>query len=1080
MKRLYIFITAILFAAVTVSAQQISREVAAQKATAFVDKANPQVKQLLTLAYKADKPATALAPKDDAYLYVFNRGFNQGFVIVSGDERTNDILGYCDHGSFDPNNLPTNFKYFLDEYARQIQYMQEHNLQPAKAIARAEKQNIGYLIKTQWDQGSPYNYYLGNCVTGCVATAMAQVMYYWRWPEGETATIPAYSGAGLLSGESLPPTTFNWSKMKLKYYSGDYSDDYEVGKLMKYAGHAVKMDYNTAASGGSGAQASDIISALNRYFGYPDDEQFLSRVNFMSAAKWADTIYANIADQIPVIMAGGGHCYICDGYKDGKFHINWGWGGDSDGYFDLEVLDPENSGIGGSSGGYASNCRAITRIHNPSKIVPEIPKDEIPLTAESIRMYAGTQTLSRDSRTEYVSGDLRYYIPVLSDITDNEQVDTLLTGMGYYDSEDNLIGVYGARYKLFTSQGGYYYSDLGSFGGEYPYGTYKLYPVWGDIDAGQWKKINSADTKYIQVDVLEDGKSVKFTPSRQLDVVVNETNPSSNTYYQTMVVTNNGTEAFTGVVYVYCIYGNGDNDSKFNEVKIENLAPGASKEVNVTSYIGNATSTTRYSMNNFIVFVLNSMSLSDGLWDNYGNFIGLVDFYTEAPWTSVLHVGNNLKFTVEMENDCYDSFTQNMKVTLFPKNGTVASGKSQTKSITIGKYSVATAEFEFPNLTYNKQYDIEIFCGEGTDTITCDTISAYGYGITPVKGAVVYGNEASYLLLDDSVATWKEIPADAYCVDARYTDKASSLVPGANPNTLYLLAEGSAVPTKLEGKNVVVGTNCAELNVDDAYEFYSIIDFTAQKANYRRTFANGNDGTTANWETLLLPFDVTSVTKDDGATPLSWFTSKSEHGKNFWVYRFASEDNDNTVVFETPESSSMLAGNTPYIITVPAQSQKWTSKWVLTGKELTFSGENVSIPATNKGVTTFGAGKKFDFIGRTYGGERNQIYSLNQKGTRFEYTQTSWAQIDPYRCYFVGYFNNEALTVKMRFGDNESTGIEETMADNDEPTAVAPTVYTLDGKAVGTDVKQLPVGTYVTKGKKFMVNKFIPSFPRLK
>ena len=188
MKRLYIFITAILFAAVTVSAQQISREVAAQKATAFVDKANPQVKQLLTLAYKADKPATALAPKDDAYLYVFNRGFNQGFVIVSGDERTNDILGYCDHGSFDPNNLPTNFKYFLDEYARQIQYMQEHNLQPAKAIARAEKQNIGYLIKTQWDQGSPYNYYLGNCVTGCVATAMAQVMYYWRWPEGETAT----------------------------------------------------------------------------------------------------------------------------------------------------------------------------------------------------------------------------------------------------------------------------------------------------------------------------------------------------------------------------------------------------------------------------------------------------------------------------------------------------------------------------------------------------------------------------------------------------------------------------------------------------------------------------------------------------------------------------------------------------------------------------------------------------------------------------------------------------------------------------------------------------------------------------
>ena len=95
MKRLIIFITTLLLTTITVSAQQISREVAAQKATAFANKANPQVKQLLTLAYKADKPATALAPKDDAYFYVFNKGFNQGFVIVSGDGRTpNDILGY--------------------------------------------------------------------------------------------------------------------------------------------------------------------------------------------------------------------------------------------------------------------------------------------------------------------------------------------------------------------------------------------------------------------------------------------------------------------------------------------------------------------------------------------------------------------------------------------------------------------------------------------------------------------------------------------------------------------------------------------------------------------------------------------------------------------------------------------------------------------------------------------------------------------------------------------------------------------------------------------------------------------------
>ena len=153
---------------------------------------------------------------------------------------------------------------------------------------------------------------------------------------------------------------------------------------------------------------------------------------------------------------------------------------------------------------------------------------------------------------------------------------------------------------------------------------------------------------------------------------------------------------------------------------------------------------------------------------------------------------------------------------------------------------------------------------------------------------------------------------------------------------------------------------------------------------------------------------------------------------------------------------------------------------MLTGKELTFSGENVTVKSSGKSVTTLGAAKKFDFIGHTYTAETNQIYYLTDAGDRFENSHNAWALLNPFRCYFVGYFNNEALTIKMRFGDNESTGIEETMADNDEPTAVAPTVYTLDGKVVGTDVKQLPVGTYVTKGKKFMVNKFTPSFPRLK
>lgn len=1092
-----------LLTAMTISAQQISCEVAAQKASAFVNKANPSVKHMLTLAYKAEKPATALAPKDDAYLYVFNRGLNQGFVIVSGDERTNDILGYCDHGSFDPNNLPPNFKYFLEEYEHQIKYMQEHNIQPAKAIAKAAKKNLGYFIQTKWDQVNPYNSLLSGYYTGCVATAIAQVMFYWRWPQDATAKIPAYTVSdNMLSGSSLEPTTFDWSKMKLKYNRNDYEDGKEVGKLMKYAGHAVKMSYGT---GGSGAWEDDIINAMTNYFGYPKDEQLIYRSNGYNHAgtyhtgvtttQWADTIYANLSDSIPVIMCGqnseGGHCFICDGYQDGKYHINWGWGRsvdeypytDYDGWFDLEVLQPEGTGSGASgSDGFTTNRSIVTRIHNPSKVIPPIPVDSIPLTAASMRFYADNNTLIRSSRANSVSGDLRYYIPVSSNITDANQKDTLIIGIGCYDSNDNLVGVYNTRYSIFSNSGGTYSDDIEIFGGEMPYGTYKFYPTWGDVITNRWRKINGTSSRYIQADVASNGKDITFTPSIGIKVDVNEATSSDGSYTQTLTATNIGKEPYTGDVSIM------NEGYVLGEVSIEDLAVGNYKTVDITEYLGPITYSSSgqatgwtpgaSSIDDLEVMILNSSTIIDGLWDNYKDLVGLYNFWADDAWTGTLHLGNHLKFSIELANFGYNSSAQNVKVTLFPKGGKVASGISQIKTFTIDKYTKATAEFEFPNLIYGNDYDIEIRYNAFGEEVG-DTLSLYGYGIKPVKGALVYGTESSYLLLDDSVSTWKAIPDDAYYVDATMSDKAASLIPGNNPNTVYLLADGSQVPTSLEGKNVIIGSICEELNIEDGYEFLAPVNFTAKKANYKRTFVNGNDGTTGNWETLLLPFDVTKVTKNNGTTPLSWFTNKSQRGKNFWAYRFVAEDADYTAVFDYPESSTILAGLTPYIITVPAQSDKWSDKWVLTGKELTFTGENVSV-WSGRAVTTLGADKKFDFIGRTNYSERNQVYYLNEAGDRFENSFNGWVTLDPFRCYFVGYFDNDSEAFTIHIGNDESTGIEETMADNDEPTAVAPTVYTLDGKAVGTDVKQLPVGTYVTKGKKFMVNKFTPSFPRLK
>ncbi|MCR5131949.1 MAG: C10 family peptidase [Prevotella sp.] len=1078
MKRLFLFISAMLFAAITVSAQQISKEVAMQKATAFANKANPHMKQMLNLAYKAEKPATALTNQDDAYLYVFNKGFNQGFVIVSGDERCNEILGYCDHGSFDPNNLPPNFKYFLEEYEREIKYMQEHNIQP-KAKASTTKENLGYLIKTKWDQSNPYNYYLSGCYTGCVATAMAQIMYYWQWPEDATTTIPAYYVSGnSLSGSSLSPITFEWSKMQLTYNYGDYDDDHAVARLMQYAGHAVKMQYSTS---GSGAYEKDIINAMTNYFGYPNDEKLIYRSG-LSSTEWADTIYANLVEEIPLIMCGsnsdGGHCFICDGYKDGKYHINWGWSGSYDGYFDLEVMTPEGTGSGASgTDGFTSNRSIVTRIHNPSKIIPETASDSIPISAETIRLLAGTQSLTRDNRVDYVSGDLRYFIPVTANFTDSTRVDTLITGLGYYDDYDNLLGVYGARYRLFDIYGGTYSDDIGSFGAELPYGTYKLYPVYGDIANNQWRKINGTTNRYFQADVSTDGKTITFKPSRGISVEIKETSSSSwgsTSYTHKMTVTNTGSEEYSGGLYIY------DEGYITGEVTIDNLAVGASQTEDITDYLGKITQTSQgaslnsggSSLSNLEVMVMNSLYFTDGLWDNITDLVGLYNFWTENEWDGNNHLGNSVKFSVELANYGYNSSSQNVKVTIFPKGTSVSKGTSKTQSLTLDKYSMGTAEFEFTDIPYGKEYDIEIQYSSFGETVA-DTLSTYDYGINPIKGIVVYGEETYQMWADADASSWETIPADVYYVDARNSEKASSIVPGTNPNTIYILASGSSITTNLEGKNVIIGTTCSELNLEDGYGFYTPIDFTATKANYKRTFTNGNDGSKANWETLVLPFDVTSVTKDDG-TAISWFTDKTEHGKNFWVYGFSSEDADNTVVFSFPTSTTTLAGETPYIITVPAQSSKWADKWVLTGKELTFSGENVNLSASYKFTTCMDASQKYDFIGRTYPAERNMIYFMNEAGNRFENTHTSWVDLEPFRCYFVGYFNNDALTMKMRFGDNETTSIGETVADTDSPTANAPVVYSLDGKALGSDVRQLPIGAYIINGKKVMIKPNMP------
>ena len=229
------------------------------------------------------------ATEDNAYYYVFNSTGEQGFVIVSGDDRTEQVLGYSDSGSFDPNNVPCNLSALLDGYAQQIKYLDDTGYKPApvrrKAVAQRAYHAVAPILTCLWNQGSPYNLKCpawgsnGTCVTGCVATAIAQAMYHHKWPAQTIAEIPAYTdGNGHEQEATAAGAVIDWANMKDTYNGTNGLSQAEqdaISNLMLWVGKAVKMTYGSS----SGANTGNAVTALPNIFDYDEEISFESRAN---------------------------------------------------------------------------------------------------------------------------------------------------------------------------------------------------------------------------------------------------------------------------------------------------------------------------------------------------------------------------------------------------------------------------------------------------------------------------------------------------------------------------------------------------------------------------------------------------------------------------------------------------------------------------------------------------------------------------------------------------------------------------------------------------------------------------------
>ena len=329
-----------------VVANPISWQQAQQNAQTFLQQRGKHV----------DIPSLRRAPMtSSAPCYIFNIGDNEGYVIAAADDCVSPILGYSYEGSIDVEHIPDNMQWWIDEYACQIQFMREKGRSTPRAPKKSPAQPaVAPLLTTHWNQTRPYNQACPldtngeRCMTGCVATAMAQVLYYHhaRSVTQTTHEMAAYVTKRGVSVSAIPAGSFiDWDNMAERYglsVETTPEQDAAVANLMRYCGSSVHMNYT---SGSSGAAAAHVAPAMIAYFNYTSKTQAVNRSDCgLSDDEWEDMIYNELSNSRPVLYSGFteynvGHAFVCDGYDgEGFYHINMGWG-DQGTYYLLTAID---------------------------------------------------------------------------------------------------------------------------------------------------------------------------------------------------------------------------------------------------------------------------------------------------------------------------------------------------------------------------------------------------------------------------------------------------------------------------------------------------------------------------------------------------------------------------------------------------------------------------------------------------------------------------------------------------------------------------------------------------------------------